>query len=244
MNEVLALLYGQFAGDGMSNYPPATSPLKAACERIENGTINDGLGIFSRYLDPYRTNKGCIDLNQFKAAGPNATVRCSDLTDCGTGYNGESWDFQACTEVIQPIGSNNVTDMFPVFPFNITWMDYHCQSRFGEGVKASTRQTWLEQEFGLNPVYFDNKLADITSYIIFSNGLQDGWSAGGNHKNLSDTLIAIDIPNGAHHVDMRGSDPNDTQDVIDARIQETNLLMAWIKKFQRGRLAMMDANDS
>ena len=60
MSEVLALLYGQFAVDGMTNCPSATSPLKAACERIENGTMNDGLGIFYRYLEQYNTIKDAL----------------------------------------------------------------------------------------------------------------------------------------------------------------------------------------
>ena len=218
----------------MDNYPPKTSPLRAASKRIENGTIDDGLAIWNRFLSPLQTSKGCVNLTEYAPNGKNATVHCSDLTGCGGGWNADSWDYQACTEVIQSIGSNNLTDMFPVWPFNMSWMDEHCMNRFG--VKASTRQFWLEEEFGLSPMYFDSKLPDITSHIIFSNGLQDGWSAGGNHKTLSDTLIAIDMENGAHHVDMRTSDEYDTQDVIDAREQETNLLMKWVGELQKQRM--------
>eukprot|EP01084_Bolivina_argentea_P193705 332302_1 len=233
LNEVLALLYMQFANFGMFNYPPQTSPLKNACMRILNGTINDGLLIWNRFLEPFQTASHCINLTQFTPNGGNGTIHCSDLTGCGRGYAAESWDYQACTEVIQPIGSNNVTDMFPVFPFNMTWMDEHCVSRFG--VKSSPRSKWLEQEFGFNPVYFYNKLPNITSYVIFSNGLLDGWSAGGVVKNMSDTLIAIVMPNGAHHVDMHSSTPYDTQDVIDARKQENSLLIKWTKQLQKER---------
>eukprot|EP01083_Nonionella_stella_P160944 526608_1 len=234
LNELLAMIYQQFANYAMGNYPPTTSPLKAACKRIENGSVDDGLWIWNRFLFPEQTEQGCINLAQYLPQGAHATIRCSDLSGCGSGYNGESWDYQACTEVIQPIGTNNITDMFPVFPFNMSWMDEHCMARFG--VKASNGRLWLEKEFGLNSAYFYDKLKDITSHVLFSNGLQDGWSAGGNHRNLSDTLIAIDMPNGAHHVDLRADDPDDTRDVIDARAQETTLLTQWVKDFHNKRM--------
>ena len=37
-------------------------------------------------------------------------------------------------------------------------------------------------------------------------GLQDPWSAGGVLQNISSnpTIIAITIPNGAHHQDLNG----------------------------------------
>eukprot|EP01084_Bolivina_argentea_P039888 73703_1 len=135
LDELLALIIPQFAGYAMDNYPPKTSPLKAACMRIINGSINDGLLIWNRFLQPMQTNKGCINMTQFVPYGANATIHCSDYTGCGDGYNGASWDFQACTQVIQPIGTNNITDMFPIWPFNMSWMDEHCMSRYG--VKAS-----------------------------------------------------------------------------------------------------------
>ena len=52
-------------------------------------------------------------------------------------------------------------------------VDEHCMNRFG--IRATTREQWMTKEFGLEPVYFYNKMAEITSHIIFSNGLQDGW---------------------------------------------------------------------
>eukprot|EP00490_Sorites_sp_Unknown_P026115 CAMPEP_0114697798 /NCGR_PEP_ID=MMETSP0191-20121206/74177_1 /TAXON_ID=126664 /ORGANISM="Sorites sp." /LENGTH=334 /DNA_ID=CAMNT_0001997319 /DNA_START=494 /DNA_END=1499 /DNA_ORIENTATION=+ len=221
--ELYALLYENWANLGMGNYPPATSPMKSICNKISG--LKDGLTIVSTILNGYKTSKGCVDLSSQVPAGKDGTIHCSDLTGCGTGYDGESWDYQACSQNIEPFATNNETDMFPVFAWNTTWLDNHCMNRFG--IKATERQFWMEKEFGLTQPYFE-KMKDITSYIIFSNGLQDGWSAGGVLKNLSDTLIAIPIPNGAHHSDMKGPSKDDTQDMIDARKQEMALLKQWL----------------
>jgi hypothetical protein len=43
--------------------------------------------------------------------------------------------------------------------------------------------------------------------IIFSNGEQDPWSAGGVVENISSnpSIVAITIPHGAHHQDLNGA---------------------------------------
>ena len=42
------------------------------------------------------------------------------------------------------------------------------------------------------------------------------------------SIIPILIRDGAHHLDLRASNPQDTPEVKDARIQEKNIMKMWL----------------
>lgn len=72
-----------------------------------------------------------------------------------------------------------------------------------------------------------NYLSPFVSASSFSNGDLDPWSGGGVLKSISDTLVAIVIPDGAHHLDLRAATPHDPPDVIEARIMEESYIQKW-----------------
>eukprot|EP00490_Sorites_sp_Unknown_P020587 CAMPEP_0114660066 /NCGR_PEP_ID=MMETSP0191-20121206/19207_1 /TAXON_ID=126664 /ORGANISM="Sorites sp." /LENGTH=43 /DNA_ID= /DNA_START= /DNA_END= /DNA_ORIENTATION= len=43
-------------------------------------------------------------------------------------------------------------------------------------------------------------------------------------------MPAVIIPSGAHHLDLRGSNPDDPKDVVNARQQEVNILQGWLNE--------------
>ncbi|KAB1272496.1 Lysosomal Pro-X carboxypeptidase [Camelus dromedarius] len=64
-----------------------------------------------------------------------------------------------------------------------------------------------------------------------SNGELDPWSGGGVTKNITDTLVAIVIPDGAHHLDLRANNAFDPTSVLLARSLEVKHMKQWIKDF-------------
>ncbi|KAH3763197.1 dipeptidyl-peptidase family protein [Pelomyxa schiedti] len=144
---------------------------------------------------------------------------CADLTGCGGGTgdpNAMSWDYQSCTELISNVDTNNVTDMFPPYPYDYEELCEYCAETWGatpDPLGLSTRFDWSN-----------------STRIIFSNGLIDPWWPGG----VLQTSVALEqysiiIPQAAHHLDFYGSDPvNDPVSVVKARQQEEGILNEWI----------------
>ena len=65
-----------------------------------------------------------------------------------------------------------------------------------------------------------------------SNGKLDPWSRGGFLESISKSIVAIVIDEGAHHLDLRSSNPADPPSVIRAREQEKNIIRGWIKEYK------------
>jgi lysosomal Pro-X carboxypeptidase len=75
-------------------------------------------------------------------------------------------------------------------------------------------------------------LKSFGSNIIFSNGLLDPWSGGSVLKNLSDTIVALVTKEGAHHLDLRPSTPEDPKWLVDQREAEIRLIQGWIETYR------------
>lgn len=66
--------------------------------------------------------------------------------------------------------------------------------------------------------------------LFFSNGLLDPWHGGGVLETISDTLVALIIPNGAHHLDLRASEDSDPPEVTSVREEEIKYMTNWISQ--------------
>ncbi|BFZ14618.1 hypothetical protein BsWGS_17657 [Bradybaena similaris] len=145
-------------------------------------------------------------------------TKCINWTDDGStgslGYQG--WDYQSCTEMVMPMCSN-ASGMFYEMTWNFQEVSDYCYSKY----KVRPRENWVSLEYW-------GKVLNGASRIIFSNGLLDPWSSGGVMQSISDSIFAILIPHGAHHLDLRSKNINDTRAVIAAREQEANILRNWL----------------
>lgn len=67
----------------------------------------------------------------------------------------------------------------------------------------------------------------------YSNGGLDPWSAGGVTSNITDSLVSIMIPDGAHHLDLRYTNDLDPPSVRAARALELKYFREWIKQARK-----------
>ena len=69
------------------------------------------------------------------------------------------------------------------------------------------------------------------STMVARHSPSQPWHAGGVLQNATSSMIAIQIPNGAHHQDLNGgAAPNDTPDMIEARAEERRLIAGWLQE--------------
>lgn len=116
---------------------------------------------------------------------------------------------------------SNERDMFEPKPWNYTNFSEKCYQTWG--VRPKRIDTAILEYGGKNLRYYSN--------IVFSNGLLDPWSAGGVLENVSKTIIAVLIPEGAHHLDLRASNSRDPYSVRLARATHKAAISRWLTEF-------------
>lgn len=246
--EVLMVFMVMFAGLNMGNYPPTnTTGLHAACASLVAApTLRSLADLLSTHaaalaasghrrrpdawaLPPApstpSTRAACFDLTAALPAGRNATISSGDWSGVGSGADGQAWDYQTCSLLVEKIGTNNVSDAFPARTWRMDWLEAHCRARFG----VVPSPTALSDFWGFSSRQL---VAAGASKIVFTNGLNDGWSVGSVTTSLSDELVAINMPNGAHHSDLSHAPPSDldTPDVVAARAQAADLIARWLPR--------------
>lgn len=237
--EIMMVIGYTFANDNMANYPPTSKTrLYKACEIfMESQTDNfDKVKKFLVDRLPSRSTEGgdaredeidtdddCWSMTLQLPTGKNARISSGDWSGVGTGRNGESWDFQTCSLLVEAIGfEGHGYSMFPRRDWSVMWLTNHCQSRFG----ITPRPFELVQKWK-----FDDLVGQNISRVLFTNGLNDGWSVGGIQTNLSDSIIVLNFPNGAHHSDLSHVGPSDadTDDIRAGLKTIATILGNWLK---------------
>jgi len=211
--------------EAMLDYPYPTDfmaplpgyPIKEACSRAGAADtpadgIREAAGLLYNGTDPDKF-KSCFDIY-------DEYVYCADPTGCGNGNEALSWDYQCCTQQDLPGGTNGVTDMFPVIKFDPDDRAAYCNKTWG----VIPDRNWLRIK------YWSDNLA-ATSNTIFSNGDVDPWGPGGVMKDIRKDLPAPIVEGGAHHFDLRGTNPGDTASVKKVRSFEETMIKQWIAEY-------------
>jgi len=152
----------------------------------------------------------------FNYTGKASCLNLEDEDDIGASM----WTYQACTEMVMPFCYDGQNDMFQEEEWDLAKYTASCLSTWGVSPQPSLANT-----------LYGGRDFSAASNIIFSNGLLDPWSSGGVLKSGPDGsgIVAVIIPEGAHHLDLRASNPKDPVSVIQARKVERQ----WIKKWVR-----------
>jgi len=237
VNEINMIVMYSFANLNMANYPPPNTALLAACLQIQNG-VQQGdywnslrtflvgnsfkLAHSTLQIQFYKNFQQCYNLSLQLPAGHDATISSGDWSGVGSGTDGANWDFQTSTLLVESIGVNGISDMFLPRPWSLDWLNNHAKVRFNVNPQPNLlRDLWGFQDL--------QKIG--ATHIIFTNGLKDGWSAGGVRKSLPEQEIyVLDMPNGAHHSDLLHEIiSNDTPDVLQVRQVFEKTLSKWVQ---------------
>ncbi|KAJ0182820.1 hypothetical protein K1T71_002189 [Dendrolimus kikuchii] len=217
VNSLIDFLESMYTTVAMVNYPfpsdflvplPA-QPIRVACQYLTDKL--DGqklLEAIAKILDMYTNydkNNKCVDFMN----GDNY----SNLDASG-------WDYQACTEMVMPISSTGVTDFFEPSPWNFTSYSEECHKKYN----VYPNENMARIQYGGN-------MLEAASNIVFSNGLMDPWAGGGILNTVSQTIKAVIITEGAHHLDLMPSNPADPESVQIARQGHKDNISGWINQF-------------
>jgi hypothetical protein len=241
-DDVMMAVGFSFADYDMDAYPPGKDlGIYKGCQVFQHkhhtplekvGKFFELVGLDAEMEKEYPTLVGeeetpCFDLSIFLPDGENARVTTSDWSGSGGGNDGKMWDFQLCTTVVDPIGFSSKS-MFPKRKWTYAALTDYCQSRYGEEVVPQPHA--LADEMG-----FRDLVKAGASRILFTNGLQDMWSGGSYLKNVSDSILALNFENGAHHSDLShvGPSDRDTDDIRLGFVQITNILAGWLEEIKR-----------
>ena len=220
--DVQAAMWGALEGAGEFCYPPAKAPIPGYCSALARGgrATLAGVDTLLRNATPF----------YFSRRGNNGT--CLNLTFVREQNAIESvgWNYLACSEIVHPIGANNVTDMFPPDLWSVAQTATWCEPQFG----ASTlRPRWIPSEFGMDDL---ESFAHANSRIVFTLGLRDPWHVQGiGLRSLSASLPVVTNPDGSHCADMAGATPDDTDSMRRARSRAEAIISRWIRQAQAER---------
>ncbi|KAL6436196.1 hypothetical protein ACFW04_005733 [Cataglyphis niger] len=200
----------------MVNYPYETNfltplpgnPINVFCQHLTNSSLTGKplLSMLHRAISVYTNYTGKASCISTKNAEP--------------GLDDQGWDYQACTEMVMPICTDGVNDMFEPAEWNFKEYNNTCFNKYS----VSSQPYLICQQYGC-------KNLNTVTNINFSNGLLDPWASGGVLRNLSSSAIAILIPDAAHHLDLRESNSNDSYNVNVTRKFHRYSIKKWIAEY-------------
>eukprot|EP00210_Caulerpa_lentillifera_P002572 g2467.t1 len=207
--------------DGVAKLPPY--PMRLGCsylkKRLKGVKLMKAMGKFAAIFYNVTKDQECFTLER-EVSEEGAEI--SDL-----------WNYQYCTEMIMPHGSDGIDDMMWYSPWNVEQIINYCKRSLG----VETRPYWAKKQWGGKDIY-------AASNIVFSNGEYDPWKGGGVTYNISESVVAIVIKEGGHHADLMFSNDHDTDSIKAARQLEKEHITKWIQEVRDRNAKLKESMES
>lgn len=222
-------IYG-LEGLPQQNYPYAIGhlpawPVQAACQVL----TNNSLALLERAAIVTAMSLG-YDLGDGEECFSTLEEGPGNIPGDGPGVG--SWGFQSCTETIHEFSS--VSRDYD----NLGLRNFHYQDEVANltAICKSLYNT-IPRTDVLADRYGGFDIATVTTNTIFSSGLLDPWGGGaitardGGRDAAHRGVYFFTIPNGAHHLDLKGWNEADPDDVRLVRQQEEEIIVGWIRQW-------------
>eukprot|EP00746_Dinoflagellata_sp_MGD_P008548 gnl/MRDRNA2_/MRDRNA2_117124_c0_seq1.p1 gnl/MRDRNA2_/MRDRNA2_117124_c0~~gnl/MRDRNA2_/MRDRNA2_117124_c0_seq1.p1 ORF type:complete len:612 (+),score=81.37 gnl/MRDRNA2_/MRDRNA2_117124_c0_seq1:118-1953(+) len=245
-----------------SYHPNAHIFMRDTCQRMRVASAKkDGLGdaaVFKALLFPNwgtaltHGEHGCTNYTALRTV-PQAQPQ-------GIGMHG--WAYMACTEVVHPIGANNVTDFFPPYDWNTDSLAVGCKQAWGVTPDAK----FMPEAFGFPVPGYDvepntqTAMATMTSKevsktfpkdfeisdslpgrILFSYGSEDPWTTMGVSKGWRDDVMILTVKGGSHCSDLGTPSAYDSLAMNTSRTRIRETIVGWVSSMQREHNARLDS---
>lgn len=205
----------------MINYPYPTNflmpvpanPVKEFCSYLDTSFLN-GTTLLEHLFQGISV--------YFNFTGTATCLNWSKDSSSGLGVDG--WSIQSCNEMVMPMCSNGITDMFKPSAWDFTEYSENCYRTYN----IRPQLHMVEKQYG-------GKNIQWASNIIFSNGSLDPWLSGGVTYSVSPNVIIFILPGAAHHLDLRTANKNDPPSVVKARKQYMHIFRHWIQEYRKRR---------
>ncbi|TVU26845.1 hypothetical protein EJB05_29413, partial [Eragrostis curvula] len=228
------LLDAALVGSAMMDYPTTSAAgfraVRDMCRAIDHPT-RSGAGAGAG--DAFSRISAAVNVYYSHYAADAADAACfgyASADAAGEPYGGgmvDGWGWQSRTEMV--LMTAGVRDGGVARPRSFNFTQMLDEQREYTGLPL--RPYWIEAEFG----GFDigNVLRRSASNIVFFNGLRDPWSAFGVLKSISDSIVALVEPQGAHNVDLKFSEKDDPDWLKQVRVKETRIIARWLRQYYR-----------
>jgi len=154
----------------------------------------------------------------------------SSCDDCSSSDGSDTmWGYLSCTQVVNPIGSNGVSDFFwPPEPWDVEVRRQNCMADWN--IEPQKEGNYHADLFGWHRL---RQLAGSVTKIIFAFGTYDAWTGFAlSTTDVSPELPVVMAPGGTHGGDLIGTRGDDTPEMLAARDTELGHLSRWIDDVQ------------